>query len=102
MRTEFFIFLIFSRIYRVDYVDFIEYYLFTMLTHVEKPEELRAALIHLNLDQAAFAKRLTEAGMPVTRQAVWRWIHGRTKRVPGYVGYFLLDRFQICKESLKL
>lgn len=70
-------------------------------TPITTAEELRKALDRLELTRDQFVAVLARDGIYVTGQAVWKWTTGRTNRVPGYVGFFLKQRYRITKETLK-
>jgi len=69
-------------------------------TPIQTHDELKQALKHLGLNCSEFARDLNSHGIKVTCQAVWKWRNGRTRQLPGYVGFFLRHRYGLCKENL--
>lgn len=69
-------------------------------TPIDTPKELQAALDRLKMNREQFAQALTESGIKVSPQAVWKWLKGKTAAVPGYVGFYLLQQHNITKETL--
>lgn len=69
-------------------------------TPIDKPKELQAALDRLGMNRDQFAEALNADGIKITSQAVWKWLKGKTRSVPGYVGFFLLNKYAISKETL--
>lgn len=69
-------------------------------TPIDRPTELQQALERLKMNRDQFANVLRADGIDVTSQAVWKWLRGKTASVPGYVGFFLKEKYSICKENL--
>jgi hypothetical protein len=71
------------------------------MKQITTSHELRSALSRLGMNRHDLSDAMRKKGISATPQAVWKWTTGKTRGLPGYVGYFFLTQFKISKETLQ-